>query len=346
MTQETIDIGSTVRIYGSIRVDGVLTDPSTLTLTITTPSAVQTVYTYGTDPEIIRDAVGKYHLDLQISESGTWVWEWFANSELNAADSGTIVTSESYTFDVLNEDGETAIPFAKVEVRDTNQSLVIDPVTTDANGRVVISLMPGNYYLSGSAYGFIFQDTPVTLTTPAGTPDVTLYGAEVKMWISPKDLESVVDRAVVDQLFQDTNSSARDMTLVQSIILQAQAQAESKLLRSWSLEDIHRIAFHDPSVRANAAWIALELCTERRSEFVAADGKGRYWTQYDRAIKFFDSLGKSKEETRGTSAFKKLGTEKASQGANTGAGRRPKQQTGTDIWTFANEPDGRKHGSF
>ena len=83
---------------------------------------------------------------------------------------------------------------------------------------------------------------------------------------------------------------------------------------------------------------------------MAADGKGRFWAQYERAIAYFDSISKSKDLTRAAKATAKLGVAAAGVGANTGGRRNPTVQTNpqgaSNAWVFADELDGTKHGGF
>ncbi|HUS96803.1 MAG TPA: hypothetical protein VMX97_08705, partial [Hyphomicrobiaceae bacterium] len=61
-------------------------DPTTVTLKVMTPQEVETTYVYGVDPDITRDADGRYHFDLLIDEAGDWFYSW--------AGTGTVVVAE------------------------------------------------------------------------------------------------------------------------------------------------------------------------------------------------------------------------------------------------------------
>jgi hypothetical protein len=338
------NIGDQARIDILVLIAGVATDPAALTLSITDPSSNVVTYVYLTDAELVRDGVGAFHLDLTIDELGLWTYSWLING--SDTEDGTLITGQNYTLETIDET-PSSIPFADVVVTDTTMATVLQ-LQTDANGEGELFLLPGTYTFSAEKFGFRFLLKTSTLLSPGAGPakDVSLLGALlVDQWLSVKDLERCVSVEIVDRLFQDTNSSVRDPVLVQAILLEAQALAESKLLRSWGQEAIVQLAFHDHAVRVNAAWIAIELATERRGEFIGSDGKGRYWVQYERAISFFDALSKSKDYSRGAAAKTQLGVSGAGAGSNSGGKRLPTPVRGNNF-VFSDEGDGTKHGGF
>ena len=341
---DIIVVGNTVRITALLLVDDTPTDANTLRLDITAPDLSVTSYNLNIDPELVRDAVGAYHFDLVVNAPGTWSWSWFSNSSLTAFDTGSFDTAESYTLKT-QDDQATPADVGQVTIRvldeDTND---VTSVVTNATGDVSVSLPDGNYTMLASKFGWQFARQVVTLTTPGTPPDVTFTGCQLVRWLTIEDLETVVSRETVDRLFQDDNSSTRDFTLLQSVMQQAEAAAESELLRGWTRDQVVQLAFHDPAVRMHAAWLALEYATERRGEFIANDGKGRFWVQHERAIAFFKSLSKSNQQSRGEKANPKLGVNPAGVNANTGGKRKPKPTNNN--WVFADESDGRKHGGF
>lgn len=54
--------------------NGVLADPTTLTLVITAPNGTTTTVTYA--GAIVKDGVGLYHYDVTLSQRGTWLFSW------------------------------------------------------------------------------------------------------------------------------------------------------------------------------------------------------------------------------------------------------------------------------
>lgn len=55
--------------------DSELTDPTTLTLKVRTPAGVVTPYLYPAAPTV-RDSVGVYHADVELTTPGMWVIQW------------------------------------------------------------------------------------------------------------------------------------------------------------------------------------------------------------------------------------------------------------------------------
>src|ERR1043166_842741 len=57
-------------------------DPDSVVIRVRKPTGARLTFTYGTDPEIVRDDVGRYHLDLLLtspsSPAGTnWTYHSF-----------------------------------------------------------------------------------------------------------------------------------------------------------------------------------------------------------------------------------------------------------------------------
>lgn len=71
-TPEYYDVGEIAVIEDTIDVDGVLTDPSTLTISYRKPNGTEVTKTYGTDPEVVRQSVGVYHLNVTCDSAGEW----------------------------------------------------------------------------------------------------------------------------------------------------------------------------------------------------------------------------------------------------------------------------------
>lgn len=69
------------------QVTGTVYDPTPLTLTVTPPTGAASTYTYGTDAEIVKDAVGRYHANVPLATSGMWrmAWRWGTGSQIGEA---------------------------------------------------------------------------------------------------------------------------------------------------------------------------------------------------------------------------------------------------------------------
>lgn len=79
-------IGSSPRSFGEFHnIAGALADPQTVRVTILKPGLAPITKTYGTDAEVIKDAVGKYHIDLDANVEGVWQVRWFAEGIGKAA---------------------------------------------------------------------------------------------------------------------------------------------------------------------------------------------------------------------------------------------------------------------
>ncbi len=113
-------------------------------------------------------------------------------------------------------------------------------------------------------------------------------------YMTSADLDARVGAAKIDELFSDDGSGIRDSVTVNTLLIEAEDFAATRMLKSWGIDQVNDMASLDESFRAQVAWVAIELASERRSEFLAEDGKGRYWAQYTRAKEHFDALAKSK----------------------------------------------------
>ena len=69
--------GKYVKITGTFTVNGVATDPTTITLKVQNPSGTETLYTYAL-AEITKFATGVYYKVLQLSLTGNWYYKWVA----------------------------------------------------------------------------------------------------------------------------------------------------------------------------------------------------------------------------------------------------------------------------
>lgn len=65
---------NTIRVTRSVAVD-----PSTVMLSVRTPSGVLSIYSYP-GPQIVRDGLGQYRSDIVLSEIGVWEYQWATTS--------------------------------------------------------------------------------------------------------------------------------------------------------------------------------------------------------------------------------------------------------------------------
>ena len=64
--------------------DGLAADPGSVTLKIKRGAGAITAYAYGSAPEVVRDATGRYHADIELTAAGLWSYRW----ELTAPNAG------------------------------------------------------------------------------------------------------------------------------------------------------------------------------------------------------------------------------------------------------------------
>jgi hypothetical protein len=338
---DIIKLGDTVIVYGTLLVNDVPTDPNTLRLEIEDPVGSVTEYVWTSDLEIVRDTVGTFHFNLVITQNGRWLYRWFSNSTLTAFESGVVDVSNTVVIQSVN-DAFPAVPVAFVTFRiwdgDGNAvDLGIDPIRTDASGEQSISLSDGTYRIASTKLNWIYDVAFFDITTSPTT--VLLVGRPVETrWLHWEDLEMVSDKETVDKLFTDKNTSMRDMVMLEDVLQQAETIAESQLLRSWTQTQIVTLARGDKGLRGQGAWIAMEFATERRHEFISAEGHGRYWAQYERSMAYFKELSKSQSQSRGEAL--------AGKSSNTGGAVRPVLQVNQSRRIFSEEPDGTGHGGF
>jgi len=86
-----IQEGSEVRLTCEFRdpFDGYSpVDPETVKVAWLTPGGSYTEKTYGTDPEVVRDGTGQYHLDILANAGGTWKYRWWGTGTVTAAAEG------------------------------------------------------------------------------------------------------------------------------------------------------------------------------------------------------------------------------------------------------------------
>lgn len=82
----TYEIGDAVRCTTSFRNDaGQLFDPTTVKFSYKRPDETVITKIFGTDAEIVKDAVGKYRIDVAATAAGEWFYRWFSEGNGQAA---------------------------------------------------------------------------------------------------------------------------------------------------------------------------------------------------------------------------------------------------------------------
>ena len=92
------DIGDRVRITGTLTSPetGQPVDPTNLQITIRDPAGNTTTLQYGTDPEVVRDDTGIYHVDIDVTTRGQWHYRFAATGVNTAAAEGTFYANPSH----------------------------------------------------------------------------------------------------------------------------------------------------------------------------------------------------------------------------------------------------------
>lgn len=146
------------------------------------------------------------------------------------------------------------------------------------------------------------------------------------MALAEEDLEQIIGSAKVDEYSSDDGSSTRNAEVIEGVLAQAEDLAMSYLLKGWTRDQVRVLIEEDSGLRVQIAWVAAELLTERRSEFLNDEGHGRYWAQYERALEYFDRLAKTKGHT--------VGAAKAGDSALRGGTVTPKAPPTTAAFVF------------
>jgi hypothetical protein len=96
MTINLYDVGDLVRVSGAFKdAAGTALDPTTVSFEFRDPAGAITRYVYPADSQLVRDAVGTYHVDVDANRAGTWRWRWEATGTGQAAEEGAFVVRES-----------------------------------------------------------------------------------------------------------------------------------------------------------------------------------------------------------------------------------------------------------
>lgn len=157
-----------------------------------------------------------------------------------------------------------------------------------------------------------------------------------------EDLYRIIGESRVRDFLDDDNTgnlSAHENAIVADILVAAEGEVDSYLMRSFGRDQITDLANADASLKRHAAWIALHFATERRSEFLGQEGAGAYGEQYKRAIAFCNNLSKGLKRSTGEG--------EAGKSKRLGGVVQPAKQTNESKFCFAPDrthPSG--HGGF
>lgn len=89
-------LGTAVTITETFKVLDVPTDPTTVTYAVVDPDGVETLYVFGTAPEVTNPSVGVYVLDLPaLTVPGTWIYTITGTGAVEAVGSGEFTMLQS-----------------------------------------------------------------------------------------------------------------------------------------------------------------------------------------------------------------------------------------------------------
>lgn len=93
----TYDVGDLVRLSATFTdAAGQYCDPTVVCFSVLPPSqSIGTTYTYGTDPEVVKDSQGHYHMDINITDWGIWHYRAYATGTGQGAEHWKFVVSPS-----------------------------------------------------------------------------------------------------------------------------------------------------------------------------------------------------------------------------------------------------------
>jgi hypothetical protein len=95
MARTVVALGTGVRVTGTFRVAGVATDPTTVTASIRSPAGATTTYEYGDDVELVKDSTGVYHVDVDPTLAGRWVYAFAGSGAAQAAGEEIFIVEDS-----------------------------------------------------------------------------------------------------------------------------------------------------------------------------------------------------------------------------------------------------------
>ncbi len=168
------------------------------------------------------------------------------------------------------------------------------------------------------------------------------------LFLSISDLYARVGAQKINSYFDDNaNGTISDDTVaVNDVLCAAEGEYFSRMLRAYpgdytdATSPIRTLIETDCALKQHVAWCAVEMASERRSEFTDNEGYGPYRLQYERAKTYIDNLSKGQ--------IRSMGEINAGKGANTGGLIQPRPPTGTkEQFVFAPSNSSKAgHGGF
>ena len=69
-------VGDRIRVSATFEAAGLRTDPTTVVFKFKGPAGTITTWTFGVDGQLVKDAVGVYRGDIDVTAGGTWSFRW------------------------------------------------------------------------------------------------------------------------------------------------------------------------------------------------------------------------------------------------------------------------------
>jgi len=89
------EIGDQVRCSAAFTVNGVATDPTTITFKYRKPGGSVVTLTYGVDGSVVKSSTGGYYVDLTPDTSGVWHIGFYGTGSVVAAGESSFKVSKS-----------------------------------------------------------------------------------------------------------------------------------------------------------------------------------------------------------------------------------------------------------
>lgn len=148
------DIGDVVRLETTTKVGNVLTDATTVTLTVRDPAGVDVVRTLA-GGTVVRDSVGAYHAEMSPTTDGTYLYRWVTTGTAAGAEEGSFQVSKAWSTATLFKPtpGQVhALIAQRPTFTDTSKPTVtevqylIDQRTADVLGELDGAVVPPNLF--------------------------------------------------------------------------------------------------------------------------------------------------------------------------------------------------------
>lgn len=144
-------------LTNTFKVDGTPTDPTSATLTITSPSNVVTVYSWPTgSPALTRTGTGAFSQDVTCNEAGDWTYLWEGTTADSDAQGGTWTVYETSLGKLY---GTVEALKSRLRITDSTRDYELH-MACFAASRAVEQVCERTFYrsASGTARTFVTQD--------------------------------------------------------------------------------------------------------------------------------------------------------------------------------------------